>query len=74
MNLSINVPDSLAQELIDFIEFLQSKYKTKAIIYDINLSSQDDDSHSKDLMLAQSISVKDWDNEEDEVWNHVPTL
>lgn len=39
--------------------------------FDINLSSRDDDSHSKDLMLAQTVSVKGWDNEEDEVWNHV---
>jgi hypothetical protein len=71
MNLSINVPDSLAQELIEFIEFLQSKYKTKALSYDINLSSQDDDNNSNGLMLAQSLSVQDWDNEEDDFWNNV---
>lgn len=30
---------------------------------------EDDDDNLNDLMLAQSLSVQDWDNEDDEVWN-----
>lgn len=35
---------------------------------------EEDDDNLNDLMLAQSLSVQDWDNEDDEVWNHVSTL
>jgi len=34
-------------------------------------SSQDDDRYFNDLMLSQSLSAKDWDNEEYNFWNNV---
>lgn len=75
MQLTINIPDNLAQEVIDFVEFLQSKYKTNSSNNnDKTIRWEDDDNNLNDLILAQSLSVQDWDNEDDEVWNHVPTL
>ena len=49
------LPESLAQEVLDFIEFLKTR---------------SDHSQATDLMRAQESSLAAvWDNAEDEVWN-----
>lgn len=90
MQITLNVPDSLAQEVIDFVDFLKIKYAHKSLTYSLPnevvsgsmLSEQslakdwlndEEDGAINHLMLAQCVSLSDWDNQEDEVWNYVST-
>jgi hypothetical protein len=51
------LPDSLAQEALDFVLFLRARHERK---------------EWRDLMKAQSAALAGtWDNEEDEAWNNV---
>ena len=48
------LPQALAEEVLDFIDFIASKHQH----------------HCQDLILAQSPSLsRIWDNPADEVWN-----
>jgi Protein of unknown function (DUF2281) len=51
------LPESVAQEILDFALFLRQR---------------EENAEWQNLMLAQSSSLADWNNEEDEVWNDVP--
>lgn len=53
------LPEPLIQEVLDFASFLQHREETLTW---------------KNLMQAQGTSLADWDNAEDEVWNHVPPV
>ena len=54
------LPESLAQEVLHYVEFLRIKFEHK----------EEDPS----FLLAQETSMRQvWDNPEDEVWNSVET-
>lgn len=53
------LPESVAQEILDFALFLRQR---------------EENAEWQNLMLAQSSSLADWNNEEDEVWNDVPAV
>lgn len=90
MQITLDVPDSLAQEVIDFVDFLKIKYAHKSLAYSLpseavsgvisseqssvkDWLSDEEDVAINHLMLAQCVSLSDWDNHEDEVWNSVST-
>ena len=74
MQITVDVPDNLAQEVVDFVDFLKAKYVTATPIASMSrIISDHEDDRANDLMMAQSLSVSDWDNCDDEVWDHVPT-
>ncbi|CCE24039.1 DUF2281 domain-containing protein [Methylotuvimicrobium alcaliphilum] len=53
------MPEPLVQEILDFALFLRQR-ETQA--------------EWQNLMNAQTHSLDDWDNDEDEVWNDVPAV
>jgi hypothetical protein len=53
------LPEDMIREVLDFALFVQQKAEKK---------------EWKNLIDAQTLSFSDWDNLEDEVWNHAPTL
>lgn len=53
------LPDTLAQEVLDFVEYIELKHGLR-------------DRSTEELKLAQAPAMHHvWDNEEDEVWNGV---
>ncbi len=59
MNELKQLPEPLLREVLDFAHFLKSKA---------------DRAELDNLMRAQQTSMAHvWDNDEDEVWNNVPT-
>lgn len=66
MQLTLEVPDNLAREVIDFVDFLKAKYAQKSSAY---LLPNDVVSG---LTLSEQTLAKDWLNdEEDEAWAHI---
>ncbi len=66
MQITVDVPDSLAQEVIDFVDFLKSKYTQTSL-----QSSLPNDVVSG-LVLSEHTLAKDWLNdEEDAAWAHI---
>ena len=53
------LPETTAQEVLDFAEFLLQR---EAVREDRELSS------------AQQPSMTDWDNADDDAWNHAPAV
>jgi len=53
------LPESMVQEVLDFALFLRER---------------EEKAEWQNLMTAQTISLADWDNAEDEVWNNVPSI
>ncbi len=53
------LPETLVQEVLDFALFLQQREESL---------------EWRNFMLAQTSSLDDWDNAEDEVWNDVPAI
>lgn len=54
------LPDTLAQEVLDFIEYIEIKHGLR-------------DRLTEELKQAQEPVMRHvWDNEDDEVWNAVP--
>ncbi|PKM36033.1 MAG: hypothetical protein CVV06_13135 [Gammaproteobacteria bacterium HGW-Gammaproteobacteria-10] len=53
------MPEPLVQEILDFALFLRQR---------------EAQAEWQNLMNAQTRSLTDWDNEEDEVWNDVPSV
>ena len=53
------LPEPAAQERLDFALFLRQR---------------EENSEWQNIMLAQSISLADWNKEEDEVWNDLPNI
>ncbi|MBU2571045.1 DUF2281 domain-containing protein [Methylotuvimicrobium sp. KM2] len=53
------MPEPLVQEILDFALFLRQR---------------EAQAEWQNLMSAQTRSLADWDNEEDEVWNDVPSV
>jgi hypothetical protein len=53
------LPEAKVQEVLDFALFLLQREATQ---------------EWQNLMLAQTESLNDWDNAEDEVWNNVPAV
>lgn len=54
-------PEHLAQEVLDFIGYIEKKYGLQ-------------DKEIQNLKKAQSVVMNNiWDNEEDEVWNDHPS-
>jgi len=51
------LPESAAREVLDFARFLVQREAAK---------------QEQDLVAAQQMSLSDWDNQEDEVWNDAP--
>lgn len=51
------LPESVAQEILDFALFLRQR---------------EENAEWQNWMLAQTISLAEWKNEEDETWNNVP--
>ncbi len=52
-----DLPEADMREVLDFITFLKNRSRR---------------SNWENIMNAQSIALSDvWDNDEDEVWNHV---
>ncbi len=65
MQITLEVPDSLAQEVIDFVDFLKSKYAQKPSAYLLP------NEVISGLTLSEQTLAKDWLNdEEDEAWAH----
>lgn len=53
------LPDTLAQEVLDFVEYIELKHGLR-------------DRSTEELKQAQAPAMsRVWDNEEDEVWNGV---
>jgi hypothetical protein len=68
MQITIDAPANLAQEVVDFVDFLKAKYVTSTPNASmIGMVSDNEDVCANDLMMAQSLSVSDWDNHDDEV-------
>jgi hypothetical protein len=66
MQLTIEVPDSLAQEVIDFVDFLKAKYAQKSSAYLLP------NEVVSGLTLSEQTLAKDWlKDEEDEAWAHI---
>jgi hypothetical protein len=53
------LPDSKVQEILDFALFLRER---------------EEKAEWHNLITAQTISLADWDNLENEVWNNVPSI
>ncbi len=53
------LPEPMVQEVLDFALFLRQREESL---------------EWQNLMLAQTASLADWDNPEDEVWNNVPAI
>lgn len=53
------LPEPLVQEILDFALFLRLR---------------EDQTEWQNLMNAQTHSLADWDNPEDEVWDYVPSI
>lgn len=53
------LPEAMVQEVLDFALFLRQR---------------EEKAEWQNLMVAQSSSLADWDNDEDEVWNDVPAI
>ena len=55
------LPEPLAREVLDFVDFLSSR----------SVNAETDN-----LIKAQSLSqaARDWDNSDDEIWNDRPAL
>jgi hypothetical protein len=51
------LPESIVQEILDFALFLRQR---------------EEQAEWQNLKDAQTCSLTDWDNVEDEVWNNVP--
>ncbi|UQB41887.1 hypothetical protein JX580_09470 [Thiomicrospira microaerophila] len=52
-------PDDMAKEVLDFALYLNQREDTQ---------------EWRNLQAAQMNSFTDWNNEDDEVWNHVPEV
>lgn len=66
MQITVDVPDNLAQEVIDFVDFLKAKYTQTSL-----QSSLPNDVVSG-LVLSEHTLAKDWLNdEEDAAWEHI---
>lgn len=66
MQITVDVPDNLAQEVIDFVDFLKAKYTQTSL-----QSSLPNDVVSG-LVLSEHTLAKDWLNdEEDAAWAHI---
>lgn len=66
MQITVDVPDNLAQEVIDFVDFLKVKYTQTSL-----QSSLLNDVVSG-LVLSEYTLAKDWLNdEEDAAWAHI---
>lgn len=66
MQITVDVPDNLAQEVIDFVDFLKAKYTQTSL-----QSSLPNDVVSG-LALSEHAFAKDWLNdEEDAAWAHI---
>ncbi len=53
------LPEAMVQEVLDFALFLRQR---------------EEKTEWQNLMFAQTSSLADWDNDEDEVWNDVPAV
>lgn len=66
MQITVDVPDSLAQEVIDFVDFLKSKYTQTSLQYSVA------NELVSGLALSEHTLAKDWLNdEEDTAWAHI---
>ncbi len=66
MQITIDVPDNLAQEVMDFVDFLKAKYAQKSSAYLLP------NEVVSGLTLSEQTLAKDWLNdEEDEAWAHI---
>ncbi len=66
MQITVDVPDNLAQEVIDFVDFLKAKYTQTS-----RQSLLPNDVVSG-LALSEHTLAKDWLNdEEDAAWAHI---
>jgi hypothetical protein len=52
-------PEPMVQEILDFALFLRQR---------------EEQAEWQNVMNAQTCSLADWDNVEDEVWNNVPAI
>ncbi len=53
------LPAPAAQEVLDFANFLAEREARR---------------EDRALMLAQHSTLGDWDNEQDDAWNHAPAV
>ena len=53
------LPEPVVQEILDFALFLRQR---------------EEQAEWQNVMNAQTYSLADWDNVEDEVWNNVPAI
>jgi hypothetical protein len=66
MQLTLEVPDNLAQEVIDFVDFLKSKYTQTSPQYSFS------NEVVSGLTLSEQTLAKDWlKDEENEAWAHI---
>ncbi|HQT02209.1 MAG TPA: DUF2281 domain-containing protein [Thiotrichales bacterium] len=66
MQITVDVPDNLAQEVIDFVDFLKAKYTQTS------LQSPLPNDVVSGLVLSEHTLAKDWLNdEEDAAWAHI---
>jgi len=54
-----DMPPPAAQEVLDFVQFLAEREANR---------------EDRALILAQQSAVGDWDNEDDDAWNHAPAV
>jgi len=53
------LPEAAAQEVLDFAEFLLHREEGR---------------EDRELSSAQQMSMSDWDNADDDVWNDAPAV
>jgi hypothetical protein len=53
------LPEPIVQEILDFALFLRQR---------------EEQAEWQNFMIAQTCSLTNWDNVEDEVWNNVPAI
>jgi hypothetical protein len=66
MQFTLDVPDNLAQEVVDFVDFLKLKYANKSEAFSLPTDT------ISGLTLSEQTLAKDWlKDEEDEAWAHI---
>jgi hypothetical protein len=67
------LPSELQVELLNYLIYLEHKAHGNANLF-AKEQQREETLEWQNLMLAQAVSLTDWDNTEDEVWNDVPAI
>jgi Protein of unknown function (DUF2281) len=65
---------SLAEQVYQTIKLLPEHKVQEVLDFALFLRQREEQAEWKNVMNAQTCSLADWDNIEDEVWNNVPAI